>query len=196
VTKVKIVLLVIVLVISHSIVYVEGQSSIRQHVAVVDIWNGVPNGSRGGIMSKGFYGKCATVGDAVYLKVQSMIDGCYCSSCNAERINTRIIDMTRKPIDWSKPLEIVTNRGTFKVSFIGRDFRCDKNVVRIEHVNCTTYPDYYTPDENGYVVEFDTYITNQGEGLPMNFKFPFSQMKEWAKCCDALREQGFLIIKP
>jgi len=58
-----IIALIPLLIVSHGIGYLAGQSSIRRNLIVMDIWEG--KGPHSGF-SLGYYGECAKVGEASY----------------------------------------------------------------------------------------------------------------------------------
>ena len=70
-----------------------------------------------------------------------------------------------KSVDWNKPLQITTKNGTFKVYNLGIGWK-DRRLVQIEECSIRfpshdgTLPNVFAPDENGYVVQFDSYIEN------------------------------------
>lgn len=68
----------------------------------------------------------------------------------------------RKFIDWNKPLKLITNHGTLEVLYLGHDLNNKRVVHILIHSSMkTTFIDYYNPDDNGYVVQFDRWIENK-----------------------------------
>lgn len=98
---------------------------------------------------------------------------CECTFCMAERTDMERLKSkqakinARKPVDWDKPLQIVTRHGTFKVFNLGIGWK-DKRLVQIEE-NSThdgTLPNVFAPDDSGYVVQFDRWIENVPQLTP------------------------------
>lgn len=72
----------------------------------------------------------------------------------------------KKKLDWSKPLQITTRTGTHDVINLGIGWK-NKRLIQIEECSIRfpshdgSLPNVFNPDENGYVVQFDTYIKNK-----------------------------------
>lgn len=68
-------------------------------------------------------------------------------------------------VDWNKPLQIRLRSGIVKVYHLGIGWK-NKRLVQIEPENMSYpshdggLPNVFSPDDNGYVVQFDTYIQN------------------------------------
>lgn len=117
---------------------------------------------------------------------------CECPFCAAQRAQMHINKMkSPRSVDWDKPLQIVLPKGTFKVFNLGVGFQARRYVQIADPL----LPTVYSPNEDGYIVQFDTWIENVKQGLPLGFTFPLAKYDVWTECIDALREQGFKITK-
>ena len=70
--------------------------------------------------------------------------------------------LSHKPaLNWNRPLKIKTYKGNVRVIYLGIGWK-GKRIVQIEidDDNDGTLPNVYVPDEDGYVVQFDTKIEN------------------------------------
>lgn len=104
--------------------------------------------------------------------VMYYLDACKCQACVANKIEVAEKEINkanaRKPIDWNKPLQIITNHGTFEVINLGLGWK-DKRIVQIEECSARFpshdggLPNVFVPDDSGYVVQFDRWIENVPE---------------------------------